>query len=153
MTVGHTIGRQVCFHIYTVESQKFWSLVFMISTFCHYSFDLLWMVLTNKHETTWLVSPLPPLSCCCTNRHLSQVLSFIKWGWLLLCFLTPEHKYCFVLLRSSFMLFYSLCSFVFLLLVFHNFFEPNKHFTFKMYFDIYHGFISLNHKHWMSTVH
>jgi len=40
-----------------------------------------------------------------------------------------------------------LCSFVFLLLEFHSFFEPNKHFTLKMYFDIYYGFISLNHKH------
>jgi len=35
MTVGHTLDRQVCFLISTIESQNFLSLVFGISTFCH----------------------------------------------------------------------------------------------------------------------
>jgi hypothetical protein len=140
-------------------------LVFGISTFCHYSFDLLWLVRTNWHATTWLVGLLPSL---CTDRHRSQVLSLIKWGRLLLCFVTAEHKYRFVLLREVycfFMVFMFFCIFItdiaqFLywyctvsLLALHSFFEPNKHFTLKMYFDIYHGFISLNHKHWESTVY
>lgn len=35
-----------------------------------------------------LVSWLPPLSCYCWDHSwLEQALSFIKWGWLFLCFM------------------------------------------------------------------
>jgi hypothetical protein len=94
-----------------------------------------------KLWTIWLARQLPPQSCYCADHsQLSQSLSFIKWGWLfpyfMQCNLTSNMQciLCFqkmsVLELSYFLHF---CGyFIFLILLFHMFSQPNCCFELKM---------------------
>jgi len=58
--------------------------MFGISSFCDhqfqfYSFEISWLVPTNRYEATWLVLRLPPVSCRCANHsQFSLAVSIIK---------------------------------------------------------------------------
>jgi hypothetical protein len=103
---------------------------------CH-SFNLSWLVPVNQDKTLWLASRLLPLSCHCTDHcQLSQALSFITWGLLLLCCMewdSPLIISCILILQQPF-LFFSCFWWYFmnLLLVFHKLLEWSWHFTLEM---------------------
>jgi hypothetical protein len=53
------------------------------SPFHYHHVNLLWLVLTNHDELTWLSQ----ISYYCTDHsQLNEAWSFINWGWLLSCF-------------------------------------------------------------------
>lgn len=50
--------------------------------------NFVWPVSVCWNETTWLENELPLPFCCYTDHcQLSEVLSVMKWGWLLLSFM------------------------------------------------------------------
>jgi len=64
----------------------FWDILFC--TFHYACSVILWMVLMNEDETTWLPYWLPPLSChCADHSQFSKSLPLFKWVWLLFNFM------------------------------------------------------------------
>lgn len=66
---------------------------------------------------------------CADHCQLSQALSYIKWGWVLLClmyFMIWESVFIYLKIISC--PFWCRGYFVSLNLVFHKFLDPNKHF-------------------------
>ena len=138
--------------------QNISTLIFVVSNFCghwfhYYYFDLLWLVLINCNEMTWLLILL--LNCAGIMQvtlssgnfclSLSEVHLFCPL-WKKTLLLTPNlfcsSKNAYIFIATNFNAFYAFWSHtVFLLLLFYELFEPWKCFTLKMDSDVCDGFI------------